>query len=202
MPPLLAASTRSHFDILSSRTPRRVAGSLLPYAPSLENFSCMYSADHQRLFVEFVVHDARLREWGFPRWATSWSAGLDLHACIDEPMEIHAQEAPTLISTGMAFRIGHPDWCALVLPRSGLGHVKGLVLGNIVGLVDPDFHGPCRLSLWNRNHPKDQQPVVVSPGDRVAQLVFTRVTRPEMVEVDVFSSQSERGEQGYGSSGV
>jgi dUTP pyrophosphatase len=103
----------------------------------------------------------------------------------------------------MAFRIGDPSWCALVLPRSGLGHHKGLVLGNLVGLVDADFDGPCQISLWNRNKPSDgaPPPLIVQPGDRIAQLVFTRTIRPTMIEVESFSERSERGERGYGSTG-
>ena len=155
-----------------------------------------------QLTIEFVILDNRLREWGFPRWASDWAAGLDLFACIDEPLEVRPQEAPTLVSTGMAFRIGDPSWCALVLPRSGLGHRKGLVLGNLVGLVDADFDGPCQLSVWNRNKPTGSPPpLVVRPGDRIAQLVFTKTIRPIMAEVEAFSERSERGDRGYGSTG-
>jgi dUTP pyrophosphatase len=160
------------------------------------------------LRVEFKIVDERLRAWGFPRWGSQWAAGLDLHACIDAPIEVHPQQAPLLVSAGMSFRIGDPNWCALVLPRSGLGHKAGLVLGNMVGLVDPDFDGPCQISLWNRN-PAGPLPdgsasvaILVSPGDRIAQLVFTRVTRPLMVEVASFTERSERGSSGYGSTGI
>lgn len=157
--------------------------------------------------VEFRILDARLRAWGFPRWGSAWAAGLDVHACIDMPLELAPQAPPVLVSTGMAFRIGDPEWCALVLPRSGLGHREGLVLGNLVGLVDPDFDGPCEISVWNRNSPVSTgttAPLVITiqPGDRIAQLVFTRVTRPEVSIVEEFTAASARGSAGYGSTGL
>ncbi|MDH3030147.1 dCTP deaminase domain-containing protein [Methylobacterium fujisawaense] len=153
------------------------------------------------LKVEFKVLDDRLRCWGFPAWSSEWAAGLDLFACLDGPIAINEQAAPIMVSTGMAFRIGDPSWCALVVPRSGAGH-RGLIHGNSVGVVDPDFDGPCRVSLWNRNPAGGSaSPIIVNPGDRIGQLVFTRITRPAMVEVVAFTSGSARGTRGYGSSG-
>lgn len=154
------------------------------------------------LKVEFKIIDGRLRDWGFPSWGSAWAAGLDLYACVDAPIEINEQAAPVFVSTGMAFRIGNPSWCALVLARSGAGH-RGLIHGNTVGVVDPDFDGPCRLSLWNRNPAGGPAaPIIVKPGDRIGQLVFTRTTRPAMIEVIDFSVRNERGDSCYGSTGA
>src|SRR5947208_15460780 len=105
-----------------------------------------------------------------------------------------------LISAGIAFRIGDPGWCALVLPRSGLGHKQGLVLGNAVGVVDADYEGPCLISAWNRN--PDGEGISVRPGARIAQLVFTRIARPEFAIVSAFSSSGSRQQGGFGSTGI
>jgi dUTP pyrophosphatase len=155
--------------------------------------------------LEIRILDERLRRWGFPKWGSEWAAGLDLHACVDEPLRIEPQAPPVLVSTGIAFRIGDPDWCGLVFPRSGLAHHRGLVLGNTVGVIDPDFDGHCLLSVWNRNNPpadsSGSSVVTIMPGDRIAQIVFTRVTRPAVSIVDEFSARSRRGSDGYGSTG-
>lgn len=157
------------------------------------------------LKVELKILDPRLPGWGFPHYGSSLAAGLDLHACLDEPLLVRPQAAAVLISTGMAFRVGDPEWCALVLPRSGLGHREGLVLGNAVGLIDADYEGTVFVSAWNRNPalPDDAGAgILVRPGDRIAQLVFTRVTRPEFAVVDRFSATGERQQGGFGSTGV
>src|SRR5580704_17916454 len=124
--------------------------------------------------IEIRILDQRLRSWGFPKRGSEWAAGIDLHACISEPMVVPAQAPAVLVSTGMAFRIGNPDWCGLIFPRSGTAHRQGLVLGNTIGLVDPDFDGPCMISIWNRNSPLDEPPssITINPGDRIAQLVI------------------------------
>lgn len=160
--------------------------------------------------VELRVLDPRLPGWGFPSWGSDLAAGLDLHACLDGPLTLQPQDPPILISTGMAFRIGDGDWCGLVLPRSGLGHGKGLVLGNTVGLIDADYEGPCLVSAWNRNPPQSSEAIVIHPGDRIAQLVFTRIERPQFSIVQGFSKRlatderSHRGRAagGFGSTGV
>ena len=103
------------------------------------------------LEIELKILDRRLPGWGFPHYGSALAAGLDLHACLEAPLLLRPQAPAVLISAGMAFRIGDPDWCALVLPRSGLGHREGLVLGNAVGLIDADYEGPCLISAWNRN---------------------------------------------------
>lgn len=160
--------------------------------------------------IELEILDPRLSGWGFPSWGSRLAAGLDLHACLDDPLVIEPQAPPVLISAGIAFRIGDPEWCGLVLPRSGLGHREGLVLGNTVGLIDADYEGPCLISVWNRNSPHSGAAITIHPGDRIAQLVFTRIARPEFSIVPTLSIQGAqhasqsltRGTGGFGSSGV
>jgi dUTP pyrophosphatase len=153
------------------------------------------------LKVELRILDDRLRGWGFPHYGSSLAAGLDLHACLDGPLTVEAQAAALLVSSGIALRIGDPEWCGLVLPRSGLGHRQGLVLGNAVGLIDADYEGPLMISVWNRN-PPGRAAIEIQPGDRIAQLVFTRVARPEFSLVEAFSQSGERQSGGFGSTGV
>ena len=130
-----------------------------------------------------------------PTYATEGSAGLDLCACIDEPMQIAAQET-VLLPTGLAIYIADPTLAAVILPRSGLGHKHGIVLGNLVGLIDSDYQGELKISCWNRS----QEHFTVNPGDRIAQLVFVPVVRAAFSVVDSFVETS-RGEGGFGSSG-
>jgi dUTP pyrophosphatase len=153
------------------------------------------------LKVELKILDKRLSGWGFPRYGSSLAAGLDLHACLDAPLAVGAQAPAALVSSGIAVRIGDPEWCGLVLPRSGLGHRWGLVLGNAIGLIDADYEGPLMISVWNRN-PPGSEAIEIGPGDRIAQLVFTRIARPEFAIVDAFSVRGERQEGGFGSTGV
>jgi dUTP diphosphatase len=153
------------------------------------------------LKVELKILDPRVTQWGFPHYGSSLAAGLDLHACLDTAIELAPQIPAILIPSGIAFRIGDPDWCALVLPRSGLGHRQGLVLGNAVGLIDADYEGQLLVSAWNRNPPGSAS-IRIEPGDRVAQLVFTRIIRPEFSVVEVFSDSGERKSGGFGSTGV
>jgi dUTP pyrophosphatase len=160
--------------------------------------------------IELQILDPRLAGWGFPSRGSSLAAGLDLYACIDRPLVLEPQAPPELISAGIIFRIGDPEWCALVLPRSGLGHREGLVLANTVGLIDADYEGPCLISAWNRNPPRNRQAIRVQPGDRIAQLVFVRITRPEFDIVSTLSGSTStknrqsraRGSAGFGSTGV
>lgn len=152
------------------------------------------------LAVELKILDPRLSGWGFPHYGSELAAGLDLHACLDAPLAVEAQAPAVLIPAGIAFRIGDPGWCALVLPRSGLGH-RGLVLGNAVGLIDADYEGELLVSAWNRN-PPGSAAIPVEPGDRIAQLVFTRITRPEFVTVSAFSQGGARQQGGFGSTGI
>lgn len=149
------------------------------------------------LQVEFRCLDERLgRDFPLPDYATAHSAGLDLRAMIDQPIELAPGDAQ-LVATGMAIHIGDPGVCAVILPRSGLGHKQGLVMGNLVGLIDADYQGPLMVSLWNRG----RLPVTITPGDRVAQLVFLPVVRAAFRQVDQFE-RSARGEGGFGHTGV
>ena len=147
--------------------------------------------------IEFRLLDERLgREFPLPDYATAHSAGQDLRACIDGPIELGPNQWH-LVPTGMAIHIGDPGVCAVILPRSGLGHKQGLVMGNLVGLIDADYQGPLMVSLWNRG----RLPVTITPGDRVAQLVFLPVVRAAFHQVDQFE-RSARGEGGFGHTGV
>jgi dUTP pyrophosphatase len=150
------------------------------------------------LKVELKILDQRLGGWGFPRYGSELAAGLDLCACLDEPIALEPQAPAVLISAGFACRIGDADWCALVLPRSGLGH-RGLVLGNAVGVIDADYEGPLMISAWNRN---PAGAIAIAPGDRIAQLVFTRIARPQLAIVPEFSQSGGRQAAGFGSTGI
>jgi dUTP pyrophosphatase len=157
------------------------------------------------LEVALKILDPRLPGWGFPHYGSSLAAGLDLHACLDEPLVLRPQAPAVLISAGIALRIGDPQWCALVLPRSGLGHREGLVLGNAVGVIDADYEGACLVSAWNRNPPREggeSEGILINPGDRIAQLVFTRIARVDFTIVTAFGEASERQEGGFGSTGI
>lgn len=156
------------------------------------------------LTVELKILDPRLPGWGFPHYGSELAAGLDLHACLDEPLLLKPQQPAVLISAGIAFRIGSREWCALVLPRSGRGHRDGLVLGNAIGLIDADYEGACFVSAWNRNPPRSDNPgegILIKPGDRIAQLVFTRVARPQFRVVTEFAQSGGRQAGGFGSTG-
>ena len=146
--------------------------------------------------IELKILDPRIgHEFPLPEYATPGSAGLDLRACIDEPIEL-AAGATTLVPTGLAIHIADPGLCATILPRSGLGHKHGIVLGNLVGLIDSDYQGQLMVSVWNRG----QANFTIQPGERIAQLVFMPVVKASFAIVADFD-QSERGEGGFGSSG-
>ena len=146
------------------------------------------------------VLDARLHEWGLPAYQSDHAAAIDLHACLDAPLEIAPGRPAVLIPAGFALHIADPGVAALILPRSGLGHQKGLVLGNTAGLIDPDYTGPILVSAWNRN--MTGEPIVVQPGERFAQMMFVPVIRPTLHNVKSFSAASVRGTKGFGSTGV
>jgi dUTP pyrophosphatase len=141
--------------------------------------------------------DPRLgREWPLPAHATDGSAGMDLRAAIDAPLTLAPGDA-TLVPSGMAIHIGDPGLCAVILPRSGLGHKHGIVLGNGTGLIDADYQGPLLISVWNRG----REPFTIEPGDRIAQLVLLPVVRAQLQVVDTFD-ESARGAGGFGHTGV
>lgn len=147
--------------------------------------------------IELRILDPRLgAEFPLPDYATALSAGMDLRALCEAPLTLAPGEAQ-LLPTGLAIHIGDPTWCAVILPRSGLGHKQGLVLGNLVGLIDADYQGPLMVSLWNRG----QNPQQVQPGDRIAQLVFMPVLRASFRIVEQFE-ESARGTGGFGHTGV
>ena len=150
--------------------------------------------------VELVVLDQRLHGWGLPTYQSAMAAAIDLHACLDAPIEIAPGAAPVLIPAGFAVHMADPAMAALILPRSGLGHRKGLVLGNTVGLIDPDYTGPIMVSTWNRN-PPGADPIILQPGERFAQLLFVPILRPQLSVVDGFTASSNRGAGGFGSTG-
>ena len=145
--------------------------------------------------VELKILDARLRQQ-MPAYATPGSAGLDLRACIDAPLEL-APNAWQLVPTGMAIHLADPGYAALILPRSGLGHKHGIVLGNLVGLIDSDYQGQLMVSAWNRS----DVAYTLAPMERLAQLVIVPVVQAQFNIVDEFPAASERGEGGYGSTG-
>jgi dUTP pyrophosphatase len=147
--------------------------------------------------IDLRVLDPRLgAEFPLPEYATAHSAGMDLRAMVDAPVMLEPGEAQ-LVPSGVAIHIGNPGLCAVILPRSGLGHKQGLVMGNLVGLIDADYQGPLMISLWNRG----RFPITITPGDRVAQLVLLPVARAVFRQVEAFE-QSARGEGGFGHTGV
>jgi dUTP pyrophosphatase len=142
------------------------------------------------------VLDARIgKEFPLPAYATGGSAGLDLRACIDAPLLL-APGAAQLIPTGLSIWLEDPGLAAVILPRSGLGHKHGIVLGNLVGLIDSDYQGPLMVSCWNRG----SEAYTVQPGERIAQLVVVPVVQVQLEVVEEFVA-SERGGGGFGSSG-
>ncbi len=147
--------------------------------------------------VEMRVLDSRLgRDFPMPDYATAGSAGMDLRAMLDAQITLAPGET-SLIPTGIAIHIGDPELCAVILPRSGLGHKHGFVLGNLVGLIDADYQGSLMVSGWNRGGAA----FTIAPGDRIAQLVFLPVARVALRVVPVFAD-SARGSGGFGHTGV
>jgi dUTP pyrophosphatase len=147
-----------------------------------------------KLTVELKILDDRLHNM-MPAYATPGSAGLDLRACIDHVMTLHPGETE-LIPTGMAIHLADPGYAAMILPRSGLGHKHGIVLGNLVGLIDSDYQGQLLVSCWNRG----REPFLLNPMERIAQLVIVPVAQASFEVVSEFEA-SERGEGGFGSTG-
>lgn len=150
--------------------------------------------------IEVRVLDERIVEWGLPRYQSEMAAAIDLFACIDAPLALEPQSPAQLVPAGIALHIGDPGIAALVVPRSGLGHRKGLVLGNLVGVVDADYLGPVLISVWNRCA-LGTQAIVIEPGERIAQMMFVPILRPHFTVVDEFSKNTERGAAGFGSTG-
>ncbi|WP_318456225.1 dUTP diphosphatase [Photobacterium leiognathi] len=146
--------------------------------------------------IDLKILDPRVgNEFPLPAYATEGSAGLDLRACLDEALTVAPGETH-LVPTGLAIHIGDPSLTATILPRSGLGHKHGIVLGNLVGLIDSDYQGQLMVSVWNRG----ETTFTIEPGDRIAQLVFLPVVQAQFNIVEDFNS-TERGEGGFGHSG-
>jgi dUTP pyrophosphatase len=146
------------------------------------------------MHIDVKILDSRLADQ-LPAYATPGSAGLDLRACLDAPLTLQPN-AWQLVPTGIAMYLKDPAYAALILPRSGLGHKHGIVLGNLVGLIDSDYQGQLMVSAWNRS----SVPFVIEPMERIAQLVIVPVVQAQFNIVDAFL-ESERGEGGYGSTG-
>lgn len=144
--------------------------------------------------LQVKILDERMRDQ-LPAYATRGSAGLDLRACIDSDIQIEPGSTH-LISTGLSIYVGDPAYAAMILPRSGLGHKNGIVLGNLTGLIDSDYQGPLMISLWNRG----QHGFVLKPLERIAQLIVVPVMQVNLQVVEEFE-HSERGEGGFGSTG-
>lgn len=147
--------------------------------------------------IELKILDPRLGDSiALPQAATEGSAGMDLRAALEQPLTLQPGES-ALVPSGLAIHIGDPGWCAVIVPRSGLGHKHGLVMGNLVGVIDADYQGPLMISCWNRGH----APYTIAVGDRIAQLLLVPVGRARMNIVSAFAP-SQRGEGGFGSTGV
>jgi dUTP pyrophosphatase len=146
--------------------------------------------------MQVKILDERLgRDLPLPAYATDGSAGLDLRACLDVPLTLAPGQAE-LVPTGLAIHVDDPGLAAVLLPRSGLGHKHGIVLGNLVGLIDSDYQGQVMVSAWNRG----REPFTIQPGDRIAQMVVVPVVQVRLEVVEAFTA-SERGAGGFGSSG-
>lgn len=147
--------------------------------------------------IDIKILDPRMKDQ-LPAYATAGSAGLDLRACIGEAITIEAG-ATVLIPTGLAIHVADPGYCAMILPRSGMGHKNGIVLGNLVGLIDSDYQGQLMVSTWNRG----QQAFTLNPMERLAQLIIVPVMQVAFNVVDEFDleKESQRGDGGFGSTG-
>ena len=145
--------------------------------------------------VDIRILDPRMAQ-ALPAYATPGSAGLDLRACLDQPLTL-AANAWQLVPTGLSIHLADPGYAAMILPRSGLGHKHGIVLGNLVGLIDSDYQGQLMVSAWNRSG----VPFTIEPMERIAQMVIVPVVQAQFNVVDDFEAASERGTGGYGSTG-
>jgi len=148
------------------------------------------------MIVDLKILDPRMPAQ-LPQYATPGSAGLDLRACLDAPLTLEPN-AWQLVPTGLAIHLRDPGYAAMILPRSGLGHKHGIVLGNLVGLIDSDYQGQLMVSAWNRS----SQPFVLEPMERLAQMVIVPVVQASFQVVEDFGDVSERGAGGYGSTGT
>ena len=148
-----------------------------------------------RIAVDLKILDPRMADQ-LPAYGTPGSAGLDLRACVDEALTLQPGQAQ-LIPTGLSLHLGDPGLAAMILPRSGLGHKHGIVMGNLVGLIDSDYQGPLMVSCWNRG----QEAFTIQPMDRIAQLIIVPVVQADFRVVSDFGASTQRGEGGFGSTG-
>lgn len=146
--------------------------------------------------VQIKILDSRVDQTQLPRYATPCSAGLDLKVLLDAPLTLMPGQT-VMLETGMAIYLADPGYAAMILPRSGLGHRHGVVLGNLVGLVDADYQGPLKISCWHRG----TEPYIIQPGERMAQLVIVPVVQAKFELVTAFDAVSERGQGGFGHTG-
>jgi dUTP pyrophosphatase len=147
------------------------------------------------LAIDLKILDPRIKDQ-LPTYGTPGSAGLDLRACLDEATVIAPGET-ILVPTGISIHIKNPGYAAMILPRSGMGHKNGIVLGNLVGLIDSDYQGPLMVSTWNRS----QKPFTLEPLERLAQLVIVPIAQARFTLVDAFEAVTERAAGGFGSTG-
>ncbi len=152
------------------------------------------------LKIALKILDHRLHDWGLPCCQTDMAAGIDLHACIEAPLSLAPQAPAQLIPAGIAIHIADSGVAALIVPRSGQGHRHGLVMGNLVGVIDADYTGPIMVSAWNRSAP-GSAPLVIQPGERIAQMLFVPILRPVFEVVEGFATVTGRGAGGFGSTG-
>ena len=150
--------------------------------------------------IELKILDPRLTDWGLPAYQSPSAAAIDLHASIDAPLDLEAGAPAVLVPAGFALFIRDPLLCAVILPRSGLGHKQGLVLGNGAGLIDADYQGPILVSLCNRN-PPGSAAIAITAGMRIAQMLFLPIARPSFHLVESFTDATARGQGGFGSTG-
>ena len=167
----------------------------LPPRPSKMQWVLPRNEAEHLMHIEVKLLDPRLADQ-LPQYATPGSAGLDLRACLDAPLCL-APNAWQLVPTGLAIHLADPGFAAMILPRSGLGHKHGIVLGNLVGLIDSDYQGQLMVSAWNRSN----TPFTIEPLERIAQMVVVPVVQVQFQVVTEFAQASERGAGGYGSTG-
>lgn len=161
-----------------------------------EDFEIEIKKTKTESLIQLKILDPRIgREFPMPKYATNDSAGLDLRACLQDKLTL-GPGSTHLIPTGISIYIGNPNLAAIIVPRSGLGHKNGIVLGNLVGLIDADYQGPLMISCWNRG----RDLYTIEPGDRIAQLVFIPIVRAQFEVVEQFV-ETERGTGGFGHSG-
>ncbi|AGF46784.1 dUTP pyrophosphatase [Candidatus Kinetoplastibacterium desouzaii TCC079E] len=148
-----------------------------------------------------ITNDFLKKNGELPKYQSELAAGIDLYACVEETIEIKPGAIPALISTGIAIHMNKSNMMAIILPRSGLGHKKGLILGNTAGVIDADYSGTIFISAWNRNHKDSNMSIFINPGERIAQMIFLPIIKPIFDLVENFSENNPRGNSGFGSTG-